>query len=212
MMENFLLSNLHEVRYKNFTLFAQLDSKFGGMMASATHQYGSQFGSWKSTLKGRTLATGGVSWTDATGVVREDGIIPDGVFGRGVVINGQNMEGISYADAVKSGLAKPLPAWQHYENLASWGTGIREYSIFENSWVAVREISVGYELPKALANKVYMQRLRLSFTGRNLFYLYNTTPDDINPESIFSSRAGSFAEYGGMPWVRQFAISLNAGF
>jgi iron complex outermembrane recepter protein len=212
MMENFLLSNIHEVRYKNFTLFAQLDSKFGGMMASATHQYGSQFGSWESTLRGRTLATGGVSWTDATGVVREDGIIPDGVFGRGVVINGQNMEGVSYADAVKSGLVRPLPAWQHYENLASWGTGIREYSIFENSWVAVREISVGYELPKALANKVYMQRLRLNFIGRNLFYLYNTTPDDINPESIFSSRAGAFAEYGGMPWVRQFAISLSAGF
>jgi len=71
---------------------------------------------------------------------------------------------------------------------------------------------LGYDLPKSMASKVRMQRLRLNLIGRNLFYLYNTTPDDINPESVFSSRAGAFAEYGGMPWVRQIAISLNAGF
>ena len=212
MMESFLASNLHEIRYKNFTFFAQLDSKIGGLMASGTHQYGSQYGSFQSTLYGRTKETGGVEWTDATGAKRQDGVVPDGVFGKGVAINGQNVEGMSYAEALKRGLKQPIPAWTYYNGLASWGTGIREYSIFENSWVAVREVSVGYELPKAMANKVAMQRLRLNVTGRNLFYLYNTTPDDINPESIFSSRAGAFAEYGGMPWVRQFAVSLNASF
>jgi iron complex outermembrane receptor protein len=212
MMESFLASNLHEIRYKNFTFFAQLDSKIGGLMASATHQYGSQYGSFESTLPGRTKETGGVEWTDATGVKRQDGIVPDGVFGKGVVINGQNVEGMSYAEALKLGLRQPLPAWRYYDGIASWGTGIREYSIFENSWVAVREVSVGYELPKTMAKKLAMQRLRLNVTGRNLFYLYNTTPDHINPESVFSSRAGAFAEYGGMPWVRQFAVSLNAGF
>jgi iron complex outermembrane receptor protein len=212
MMENFLLSNIHEFRYKNFSLFAQLDGKFGGLMASATHQYGSQYGSFKSTLYGRTKETGGVAWTDPAGNQRNDGIIPDGVFGKGVVINGQNVEGMSYAEAVQKGLAQPLPAWRYYDGIASWGTGIREYSIFENSWVAVREVSLGYDLPKSMASKVRMQRLRLNLIGRNLFYLYNTTPDDINPESVFSSRAGAFAEYGGMPWVRQIAISLNAGF
>lgn len=212
MMENFLASNLHEIRWKNFTMFAQFDAKIGGKMASATHQYGSQYGSFESTLYGRTKETGGVEWTDATGVKRQDGIVPDGVFGKGVVINGQNVEGMSYAEALKLGLRQPIPAWKYYDGIASWGTGIREYSIFENSWVAVREVSVGYELPKAMAKKLAMQRLRLNVTGRNLFYLYNTTPDHINPESVFSSRAGAFAEYGGMPWVRQFAVSLNAGF
>ena len=212
MMENFLASNLHEIRWKNFTMFAQLDAKIGGKMASATHQYGSQYGSFESTLYGRTKETGGVEWTDATGVKRQDGIVPDGVFGKGVVINGQNVEGMSYAEALKLGLKQPIPAWSYYNGIASWGTGIREYSIFENSWVALREVSVGYDLPKAMAKKVAMQRLRLNLTGRNLFYLYNTTPDHINPESVFSSRAGAFAEYGGMPWVRQFAVSLNAGF
>lgn len=212
MMENFLLSNIQEFRYKNWSLFTQLDGKFGGMMASATHQYGSQYGSFKSTLFGRTKEYGGVAWTDAQGNQRNDGVIPDGVFGRGVVINGQNVEGMSYAEAVQKGLKQPIPVWEHYNNIASWGTGIREYSIFENSWVAVREVSLGYDLPKSFANKIKMQRLRVNLIGRNLFYLYNTTPDHINPESVFASRAGAFAEYGGMPWVRQIALSINAGF
>jgi iron complex outermembrane receptor protein len=212
MMENFLASNIHEVRWKNFTLFAQFDAKIGGKMASATHQYGSQYGSFESTLYGRTAESGGVAWTDPQGNQRNDGVIPDGVFGKGVLINGQNVEGLSYAEAVKQGIAAPIPAWRYYDGLASWGTGIREYSIFENSWVAVREISIGYTLPKAFAKKVAMQNMRVSLIGRNLFYLYNTTPDDINPESIFSSRAGAFAEYGGVPWVRQLGFSLNAAF
>ena len=181
-------------------------------MASATHQYGSQYGSFKSTLFGRDAQYGGVAWTDAQGNQRNDGIIPDGVFGNGVVINGQNVAGMSYAEAVSKGLKKPLPAWEYYNGIASWGTGIREYSIFENSWVALREVSLGYDLPKAWVNKIKFQRLRVNVVGRNLTYLYNTTPDHINPESVFSSRAGAFAEYGGMPWVRQFALSVNAGF
>lgn len=212
MMERFLGSNIHEVRYKNFNLFIQMDAKIGGMMASATHQYGSQFGSFESTLRGRTAELGGVQWTDPQGNVRNDGMIPDGVFNTGTIINGQNVSGMSYAEAVQKGLRQPLPAWRYYDNLASWGTGIREYSVFENSWIAMREVSLGYEVPKSLVKKIHFQRLRVNLIGRNLFYLYNTTPDNINPESIFSSRAGAFAEYGGMPWVRQFAISVNAGF
>ncbi|TAD91306.1 MAG: SusC/RagA family TonB-linked outer membrane protein [Bacteroidetes bacterium] len=212
MMERFLATNIHELRYKNFNLFIQMDAKIGGMMASATHQYGSQFGSFESTLRGRTAETGGVQWTDAQGNVRNDGMIPNGVFNAGTIINGQNVGGMSYAEAVQKGLRQPLPAFRYYDNLASWGTGIREYSVFENSWVAMREVSFGYEVPKSVVNKIRFQRLRVNLIGRNLFYLYNTTPDNINPESIFSSRAGAFAEYGGMPWVRQFSLAINAGF
>jgi iron complex outermembrane receptor protein len=212
MMERFLATNIHEFRYKNFNLFVQMDAKIGGMMASATHQYGSQYGSFVSTLRGRTAELGGVQWTDPQGNVRNDGMIPNGVFNRGTIINGQDVSGMSYAEAVQKGLRQPLPAWRYYDNLASWGTGIREYSVFENSWIAMREVSLGYDVPKSIVNKIHFQRLRVNLIGRNLFYLYNTTPDNINPESIFSSRAGAFAEYGGMPWVRQFAVAVNAGF
>ncbi len=45
----------------------QVDAKVGGMIASTTHQYGSQYGNYESTLFGRDAEHGGISYTDATG-------------------------------------------------------------------------------------------------------------------------------------------------
>ncbi|HKO78895.1 MAG TPA: SusC/RagA family TonB-linked outer membrane protein [Chitinophagaceae bacterium] len=211
-MEKYLVSNINELRYKNFNLFVQLDAKIGGDIASTTHQYGAQYGNYESTLFGRDAEHGGVEWTDANGVKRFDGIIPEGVFGANTIINGVDYSGKTYAEAVAAGVRKPMAALDYYEGIASWATGIREYSVFENSWVALREVSVGYELPKSLTSKLRIQRLRLSVIGRNLAYLYTTTKDHIYPEAIYSSRPGAFAETGGGPYQRQIGISLNAGF
>lgn len=211
MMENFLLSNTNDFSYKNFNLFVQVDAKVGGMMASATHQYGSEFGSFKSTLYGRDAAHGGVQFVDENGVTRNDGVIPDGVFGKNTVIGGVDVSGMSYADAVSKGITKPMKVGDYYEGIASWGTGIREYSVFENSWVSLREVSLGYNIPKKITNKIKFQSLRVSLVARNFLYLYNSAKDNINPESIFSSRPGAFAEYGGLPFIRTYGFMINAG-
>ena len=122
------------------------------------------------------------------------------------------MGGMSYAEAVSKGLTKPMSAADYYEGIASWGTGIREYLVFENSWVVLREVSIGYTIPKNIANKIKMNSLRFSVVGRNLAYLYNSAKDNINPEGIFSSRAGTFAENGGLPYIRSLGGSVHAGF
>ena len=211
-MEKYLLSNTNEFRYKNFSLFVQVDAKVGGKIASTTHQYGSEYGNYKSTLFGRDTEHGGVTYKDDNGVTRTDGIIPEGVFSAGVTFNGVDYGGKTYADAVAAGVLKPKSALDYYEGIASWGTGIREYSVFDNTWVALREVSIGYEFSKALTSKLHFQRLRLSVIGRNIVYLYTTTKDHIFPEAIYSSRPGAFAETGGGPYQRQLGISLNAGF
>ena len=218
MMEKFLLSTINNVRYKGFTFGFQIDSKFGGLMASATHQYGSTNGSLKSTLFGRDAETGGVKFKDANGVERNDGIIPEGVFPDGTqlkdpVTNANvNVGGMSYAEAVQKNLILPISARIYYARLTQWSTGIREYSVFENSWVALREVSLGYDIPKKFTEKVRLNNLRLSVVGRNLMYLYTTTPDGINPEGIFSNRSGTFAEYGGLPYIRSIGFTLNTAF
>lgn len=214
-MERFLLSNINTLSYKNFVLNIQVDSKIGGLMASATHQYGSSNGSLKNSLFGRDAEHGGVQYTDELGEVRNDGIIPDGVLADGIVsiIDADlDLGGMSYADAVAQGHLKPIPAWAYYENLTQWSSGIREYSVFENSWVSLREVSLGYNVPMSFANRVKLQSLRLSVVGRNLGYLYMTTKDGINPEGLKSNNAGEFSEYGGLPFTRQIGFSVMAGF
>lgn len=215
IMEKYLLSTTQELRYKNFNLNVFVDSKIGGLMASATHQYGSANGSLKNSLFGRTAELGGVQYTE-NGVTKNDGIIPDGVLNDGlsVTVGGQtvNLGGMTYAEAVAKNYLKPIPAYVYYENLSQWSSGIREYSIFENSWVALREVSVGYNLPSSLINKIRVNSLRVSLVGRNLGYLYKTAKDGINPEGIYTNRAGGFAEYGGWPYVRSLGFNVNATF
>ena len=215
MMENFLASNVNSFRLGNFTASLQMDGKFGGLMASATHQYGSANGSFKNSLPGRDAENGGVAFTDAQGVSRNDGVIPEGVLADGykVKVADQQIDlgGMSYAEAVEKGYLTPIPAYAYYENLSQWGSGIREYSVFENSWVSLREVSVGYNIPPTLLNKAKIQSMRVSLVGRNLIYLYSTAKDGINPEGLYSNRAGEFMEYGGLPFTRNLGVSVNIG-
>lgn len=215
MLEKFLLSNVNNFRYGNFSATLQIDSKIGGVMASSTHAYGSAFGSFKNSLFGRDAEHGGIAFTDEQGVQRNDGIIPDGVLAAGVTatVDGTQVDlgGMTYREAVDKGYLKPIPAYAYYDNLSNWGSGIREYSVFENSWVAVREASISYEVPSSVLNRFKVQSLRVSLVGRNLGYLYRTAKDGINPQGLLSNRAGEFAEYGGLPFSRNIGVSVNVG-
>ncbi|WP_431294210.1 SusC/RagA family TonB-linked outer membrane protein [Pedobacter sp. P26] len=211
MMEKFNASSINNIRYKNFNLGFQIDAKVGGLLASATHQYGSNFGAFESTLFGRSAEFGGLPRKDASGnVIANDGIIPEGVFAKGTVINNVNVTGLTFQQAVDKGLIQPVSARIYYARLTQWSTGIREYSTFENSWVALREVSLGYTLPKKFTDKINFKQVNVGVTARNLMYIYNSLPDHLNPEGLFSNSAGSFAEYGGMPYIRTFAFSVRA--
>ncbi|GAB2663801.1 SusC/RagA family TonB-linked outer membrane protein [Flavihumibacter cheonanensis] len=223
MMENFLMNTSQNFRFKNIFLSFQIDSKFGGLMASATHQYGSTNGSLKSTLFGRSEDFGGLQRNtyDANGNVTgtfNDGIIPEGVFANGISIrapNGQtyDVSGMTYQEAVDQNIVEPVSARLYYARLTQWSTGIREYSTFQNDWVAVREVSVGYTMPAKLASSLKLNSLRVSLIGRNLGYLHTTTKDGIHPEGgLISNRAGAFAEYGGVPYIRSVGFKVDAGF
>jgi iron complex outermembrane receptor protein len=209
IMENFTTSTINNIRYKDFNLGFQVDAKVGGMMTSASHQYGSNYGAFDSTLPGRSAEYGGLKRTDAAGNVFNDGIIPEGIFADGTMVNNVNVGGMSFADAAAKGLIQPVSARIYYARLTQWSTGIREYSTFENNWVALREVSVGYNLPKKFAEKIRFSRLGVSVIARNLTYIYNSLPDHINPESLFSNSPGAFAEYGGAPYTRTFALSIK---
>jgi iron complex outermembrane recepter protein len=96
--------------------------------------------------------------------------------------------------------------------LTQWSSGIREFSVFDNSWVALREVSLGYTLPKSLSSKLKLNNLRVTFIGRNLAYIWKNAKGGINPEGLSSNGPAAFAEYGGIPYVRNMGFSVNADF
>ena len=216
IMEKYLASTTQDFNYKGISLSFQVDAKIGGLMASATDQYGGQTGAFKSSLFGRDAEHGGVAYTDGNGASHDDGIIPDGVLNNDIsaTVNGTtiNLGGMTYADAVSKGYLKPIPAYAYYYNLTTWASGIRAYSVFENSWVALRQVSIGYTLPSNFTKKIKFNSLRVSLTGRNLGYLYKTAKDGINPEGLYNNNSAGFAEYGGLPYIRSLGFTVNAGF
>jgi len=215
IMPSFLWGTVQNFTWKNFVFMFQIDSKVGGLLASATDQYGSETGSLKNSLPGRDAAHGGIAWTDnstGTAVSRNDGIIPNGVFADGVTVNGTDLGGMKYADAVKAGLVTPIPAYAYYENLYQWSSGIRAESIFDNSWIAMRQVSIGYNLPSSIVKPAHFNSLRVSLTGRNLFYIWKTAKDGVNPEGLYNNQAGAFAEGGGLPLIRSYGATINASF
>ena len=215
IMPKFLWGTFQTFTYKNFVLGIQVDSKVGGLMASATDQYGSETGSLKNSLHGRNTALGGLTYTTTSGGVtttHTDGIIPNGVFADGTTIGTADVGGLSYAQAVKQGIVTPVPAYAYYENLYQWSSGIRAQSIFDNSWVALRQVSIGYNLPPSVLKPLHLNALRFTLTGRNIIYIWKNAPDGINPEGLYNNQAAAFAEGGGLPFIRSYGATLNANF
>ncbi|SEN38305.1 iron complex outermembrane recepter protein [bacterium A37T11] len=211
IMPKFLGSLINTFNYKAYTLSFMLDSKFGGYVWSPTYNYGSQLGQIKSTLWGRKGEEGSVSYTDANGK-EAWGVIPDGVFGQGAKINGVDVSGKSYQEAIDMGLKTPMPTWAYYSNSYNWAGGIRERAAFESSWIMLRDVSFSYDLPRDMASRLKLNNLRLTLSGRNLGYLYNNLPDHLNPEDLKSTGSSAAFLGGGTPLIRSFTLTVNTNF
>jgi len=72
---------------------------------------------------------------------------------------------------------------------------------------------LSYTLPANMLGKLKIfQALSLSVTGRDLFYIYTTLPDKINPEGIMGSGNAQGFEWASYPGTRSFTFGLNASF
>ncbi len=213
---DFNLGLSNNFSYKNWSLGFLVQARLGGDMFSASHQYGTGRGTVASTINGRDAEHGGIAWTDKEGRQRNDGIIPEGVFEDGYKITHEGSEvdlgGMSYRDAYSKGYVSPLSPYEYYSMVGDWGIGIREASVFDATYVALREVSLGYTMPSKIAEKIRMNKVRVLLIGRNLGYLYNKLPDHINPESLRNNSTSAFSEYGGAPFVRNMAVTLQLGF
>lgn len=107
---------------------------------------------------------------------------------------------------------KQVSAQDYWQRVS--GTG--EEFAYNASFVKLKELAIGYSLPAKLLQKVPYQcfrSVRISFVGRNLFYLSKhtpgTVPDGSNLNRTIFAQAFDFAP---VPNVRTYGFSLNVGF
>jgi iron complex outermembrane receptor protein len=184
------------LRYKNFSLYALADFKWGGDIWSGSYSTAMGNGLAPATLLERD--GGGLPYTYPDGSKANHGVILDGVFADGT----KNTDVVNYM-------------WKYAGVYSAW-TDInmpRSAAVLENSWIKLRELRLTYQVPKQLIQKSkFVQNLSLSLIGRDLFYIYTSLPDRLNPEAINGIGNAQGIEFGALPGVRSFGFSVNVSF
>lgn len=206
-------------RYKNFSLNVLVDAKIGGDMALLSYRYGTHTGVYPNTLANRSPEYGGITWTSGfDGVTYDDGMIPEGVFKPGQMIEqpggapSVNVGGMTFQEAYDAGHVEPNHAPMFYYRYGSWSTGVSDYWIFENSWISLRQVALSYAFDKKFYSKLKLTGLNVSVAGRDLLYLYNTLPYNYNPASNNSNSTSFSGENGFLPMTRNWIFTLRANF
>lgn len=119
----------------------------------------------------------------------------NGVIGKGVSRNGSVND-------------KAVPAMEYYMHLAN---NITEAFVYDASFVKLREISIGYSVPKALVRKARLSNVMVSMVGRNLWTLYSKVPL-VDPESSYTNGNEQGLEQFGLPATRNWGINVNIQF
>lgn len=223
MLPKFEGSISNTFTYKNLSLSVLVDMRFGGKIASYSNRYGTAYGYLESSLEGRDAEHGGITWTSqysgSEGQTFEDGVIPDGVFATGTVVttpSGENVNvgGMTFVDAYNKGYVEPVHAsyWTYFNN--SWGTGtVNDTWVSEVNYVSLRHVSIGYNIPQKLTSKWKLNNVYVGVDGHNLFYIYNSLPNHLNPESTRgNSSSYSYFERVLSPYVASYTFTVKLNF
>jgi len=108
-------------------------------------------------------------------------------------------------------LADPANGIGSYYRVRYGFGGPSELSIFDTSWIRLREVTITYNLPRAFVSKLSLQNASFSLTGRNLWL--DTDYPGIDPETnLTGSSNGIGLDYFNMPNTRSYGASLRLVF
>ena len=85
-------------------------------------------------------------------------------------------------------------------------------NMYDASYIYLREVKLGYNLPEAWYKRFHAQSARLSLYGRNLWLMHSNAPN-VDPSNILNSSSNIVGiEGGALPSVRSYGINLNVSF
>lgn len=99
---------------------------------------------------------------------------------------------------------------QTYYSAVSGRNGITEAYMYDATNIRLREVSIGYKLPKSLVNgNGVLKGAKVSFIARNLFFISKNAPFD--PDLTFSTGVGlQGVDVFSLPTTRSLGVSLTA--
>ena len=206
--------------YKNIFLDFSIDFRIGGDVINEMYQYSTASGLTPESLQFRDTEHGGLSYyypgnNNASGVpVQVDPSLGAGPNGETVYHDGVILPGVVASTGEKN--TRIIPAGYYYNQTYNWGSQPEQltyrHSVFDNSYVKLRELTIGYQFPEKLISKLGMTRLSVSVFGRNLFYFYKALKNYDAESSVGTSWASQAVVGGSTTATRNFGVSLRASF
>lgn len=200
--------------YKSFSLTTLVDYRLGGQLISTPLKYGINSGMYTSTLKYRDAQHGGLTY-----YINSNGVYTQLASGASAGPNGETVyhDGLIQPGVLANGQANNIiiDAASYYEN--QFGAGDPNTindgtAIYNNSYIKLREVVLGYGLPQRLVHTLGMSKIRFSLIGRNLLYIYRSLKN-LDPETTLGSQwYNQGIDNGSIPATRSFGFSLNATF
>ncbi|MGA0557043.1 SusC/RagA family TonB-linked outer membrane protein [Larkinella sp. VNQ87] len=174
------------ITYKGIMFRFNFDWRVGGKMHSTTRRYGTYSGLTTETVG---LNDKGVNMRDPVangGGIRIDGVLADGTPN-----------------------TRYIPAQTYFHSLSSIG----EYWTSDATYVKMREISLGYGLPRTLLTKTPFREVYVSLIVRNPFLIYSKVKGGIDPSELEKSPSGYYWREGGQqPPIRSTGFNVRIGF
>jgi hypothetical protein len=173
-------------RYKSWNLSALIDIRQGGTFIAFTEAISAGSGIQEYTAVGR--AAGSL------------------LFGRDVF---PDENGVTDAGAENTVATNSEAFWN---NVGGRNNPAGEAFVRDASNIRMREIVLGYDLPKEIISKTFFRSARVSLVGRNLFFFSNKA-EYIDPEIMISTDKTAEGESAfPLPTTRTYGFSLNFGF
>jgi TonB-linked SusC/RagA family outer membrane protein len=155
-----------------------IDTKQGGELFSVTNMFGRYAGILAETVEGRGYD--GVDSLLVQGVVRK----------------------VSGSDTTYVPNTTKTTAERYNHGLY----GLHEAHVFDASFVKLREVKLGYNLPTSLTQRVRVSGVNVSLVGRNLWLKTNTP--HIDPETAFDASNAQGLEFGQFPSARSVGFNV----
>jgi TonB-linked SusC/RagA family outer membrane protein len=99
----------------------------------------------------------------------------------------------------------PFPRLTVDQNRANWDYQNNDFMLQNSRYIRLKSLVVGYTLPKSITQRVKLERVRIYFSGNDLWEK-TSIKDGYDPEM------GEASQNVGYPFYRTWSFGLNVGF
>lgn len=191
----------NQLTFKNFHVNFLFSGQFGGKFVSRFYNKAAGAGQLEESLWGRGDRAPGEEYTGLY-YAKGAAAMPDGTYQPNSTGDAGKLDAGVYGTDVRSLVKGQM---DH----------ISEAQLFSSTYFKLRELSVGYSLPKKILGASFVKNAKISLTGRNLLLFRPSSNKHFDPEfSVATGGSGLTPGFENMsiPGTREIGVSVNLNF